>query len=125
MTFLFCNVKTKNRRTVLQSVKNTSKWGPWAYNRPDFNRILLNFRLFLKLGVPIRLGTRGKNSQAKCYKTSNCDRIRHEGESSLARASSDPPEAEHLVTRFLSYFSLTTLKTVLKFVNFPAVALAL
>ena len=37
-------------RTVLQSVKNTSKRGLMPYTRRDFNGVLLNFRLFPKPG---------------------------------------------------------------------------
>ena len=32
------------------------------YTRPDFDEALLNFRLFLKLGTPSRLGSRSKLS---------------------------------------------------------------
>ena len=56
MTSLFLN-KTKNRRIVLQSVENTSNRALNAYARPVFKRVLLNLRLFLKLGAPIMLAS--------------------------------------------------------------------
>ena len=57
MTSLFLNSKTKNRRIVLQSVENTSNRALNAYTHPVFNGVLLNLRLFLKLGTPIMLAS--------------------------------------------------------------------